>query len=362
MRRRLTAEAAGRKDMEGSNITIYTIAKEAGVSPATVSRVLNNSANVSTEKRQKIEHLIRKYNFNPSALARGLTEPRRKVIGLIVADVRNTFYADLYVNCEIAAAKKDYSIMLINSFGQVEMEKQALAKLMEQRVDGIIHLGGVADDVETNREYVKLLSKLPASMPYVTTGKFDGVDCYQVQIDAAKAMDLLMKHLAQNGNTRVAMVGGRINVVSTKIKYDRFLEKAGSYGFSLDPDYLENWGHYTIPGGQETMDALFEKFERSGKELPQAVIAINDSTAMGVCKSIQKHGLKIPQDISVVSYDNINLTEIAEPNITSIDYNFASFGQKLVDTVIESLDGKEPGRQRLIHPTLVVRGSSDYKR
>ena len=83
---------------------------------------------------------------------------------------------------------------------------------------------------------------------------------------------------------------------------------------------------------------------------------------MGVCKSIQKHGLKIPQDISVVSYDNINLTEIAEPNITSIDYNFASFGQKLVDTVIESLDGKEPGRKRLIHPTLVVRGSSDYKR
>ncbi|MBR1441695.1 MAG: LacI family DNA-binding transcriptional regulator [Lachnospiraceae bacterium] len=343
-------------------ITIYTIAKEAEVSPATVSRVLNNSANVSTEKRQKIEHLIRKYNFSPSALARGLTEPRRKVIGLIAADVRNPFYAELYVSCEIAAAKKDYSIMLINTFGKVEVEKQAFTKLMEQRVDGIIHLGGVADDEVTDHSYVKLLEKLPSSVPYVTTGKFDGIDCYQVQIDEAKALDLLMKHLSQNGKHRVALLGGRNNVVSTRIKYERFLEKGEAMGFSMDPDYLENWGYYTIPKGEETMDALFDKLKKKRKPLPEAVIGINDSTAIGACESITKHGLRIPEDISVVGYDNIYMTQIVEPNLTTVDYNFVSFGQKLVDTVIDSLDGKEPVRKRLVHPTLVVRRSSDSER
>ena len=140
------------------------------------------------------------------------------------------------------------------------------------------------------------------------------------------------------------------------------MEKGGAMGFSMDPDYLENWGYYTIPKGEEAMDALFDKLKKKRKPLPEAVIGINDSTAIGVCKSITKHGLRIPEDISVVSYDNIYMTQIVEPNLTTVDYNFLTFGQKLVDTVIESLDGKEPVRKRLIHPTLVVRESSDFNR
>ncbi|MCR5716108.1 MAG: LacI family transcriptional regulator [Lachnospiraceae bacterium] len=348
--------------MEHKNVTIYDIAREAGVSPATVSRVLNSSANVSSDKRQKIEQLMRKYNFNPNALARGLTETRRKVIGLLAADVRNTFYADLYVNCEIAAAARGYSIMLMNTFGRLDLEKQALTKLMEQRVDGIIHLGGAADDVETDKSFVKLLKKLPPKMPYVTTGKFDGVDCYQVQIDAAEAIDLLMAHLAEYGNHRIALIGGRYNVVSSKAKYDQFIKSMDRYGFVDEEVYLENWGTYSIQGGEETMDALFEKCEQNGIPLPEAVIAINDSTAAGAIRSIYQHHLRIPQDIAIVSYDNIFLSEIMEPRLTSIDYDFAAFGEKLVDTVIEALDQDPAEKKRLVHPSLVVRGSSLCKR
>lgn len=201
------------KSVEGKNITIYDIAKEAGVSAATVSRVLTSNANVRPEKKERIQKLIEKYNFKPNAMARGLSDTRSKIIGIIAADVRNPFYAQVFVACEMAARKLGYTVLLCNSLGEREQELNQLGKLHEQRVDAVIQLGGRVDDLVSDAEYAKQVNKLLNAVPMVVTGKLDGTQCYQVQIDAVKTMDLLMEHLIRLGHREIALVEiGRAHV------------------------------------------------------------------------------------------------------------------------------------------------------
>ena len=124
------------------SITIYDIAKEAGVSPATVSRILTGSTTVSEEKRQKVQKLIEKYDFRPNAMARGLTVSSSKTIGMLVPDAQNPYYNSVFASCCNAAYEKGYSMLLLNTFSDPAREKGALAKLIEQRVDAVIISGG----------------------------------------------------------------------------------------------------------------------------------------------------------------------------------------------------------------------------
>ena len=131
----------------GKSITIYDIAEEAGVSASTVSRVLNGSASVRKEKKDRIQSIIDKYNFKPNALAKGLSDTATKTIGIIAADVRNPYYSALFVACEIAAEKAGYSVGLANSLGVKEREQSQLDLLLQQKVDAIIQMGGRVDDL-----------------------------------------------------------------------------------------------------------------------------------------------------------------------------------------------------------------------
>ena len=337
----------------GKTITIYDIAKEAGVSAATVSRVLTNSANVRREKREKINQLIEKYNFTPNAMARGLADTRSKVIGIIAADVRNPFYAEVFVACELAARMHGYTVLLCNSLGEAELEKQQLEKLMEQRVDALIQLGGRADDLVSDLEYVELVNSLPVKMPMVVTGKLDGTQCYQVQIDAMKSMDLLMDHLIGLGHREIALVGGYAKVLSTFEKIQRYKQILQRNHIPFRPEMVEEHGSYNAASAYVRMNRMLEE-----GNIPTAVIAINDFSAAGIAQSLTEHGYRIPQDISLVSYDNTYIADVLIPKLTSIDYNYENLGNKLVETAIGVLEGKAIPKLQMLEPTLVVRESS----
>ncbi|MCR5734792.1 MAG: LacI family transcriptional regulator [Lachnospiraceae bacterium] len=348
---------------EDRKVTIYRIAKEAGVSPATVSRVMTGNARVARDKRERVLSLIEKYNFTPSAVARGLSDTRSRIIGIIVADIRNTFYADLYVACELAAQREAYTLMMLNSFADIEIEKKQLNKLIEWRAEAIIQLGGAVDDLESKKDYVNLVNEIASEIPMVVTGKLDGTGCYRVQIDASEAMDMLLEHLYDYNNRRIALLGGRNDVESTNVKYKRFLQQKDKYGFIADDIYLHNWGGYSVEDGIKTMDELFLKLKLSGEPVPDAVLCINDNNAVGVIHSIKKHGYRIPEDISVVSYDNTDLARISDPAVTSVDYDYDALGQVLIKTVMDAINKKEPDRLTLLKPKgVVVRSSSDYRR
>jgi len=344
-------------------ITIYDIAKEAEVSPATVSRVLTGSANVKNEKKRRIMALIDKYNFKPSAVARGLSDTKNRIIGIIVADIRNSFYADMYVACENAASREGYSVMLFNSFASMDIEKTQMEKLAEWRADAIIQLGGAVDARKSSAEYARAVNEVAGNIPFVVSGKMDGTDCYRVSIDHARALEMIAAHLYEKGNRRIALVGGRPDVLSTYIKYQRFLELTEKYDFERGNLYTENWGGYGFNEGEKTIDEMFKRFRLAGVPVPEAIICINDTTAAGAIKRINAEGLRIPENISVVSYDNVELCEIIEPSLSSVAYDYETIGKIMVKTAIDAGKGKEVSHERLVEPAgLVVRRSSNFER
>jgi|ASRN01.1.fsa_nt_gi LacI family transcriptional regulator len=340
------------KLIEGKAITIYDIAKEAGVSPATVSRVLTNKTNVSQKKKDKVQALINKYDYRPNALARGLSDTKSKVIGIIAADIRNPFYAEVFVACEIAAKEAGYTVLLCNSFGLTELEEEQLDMLQQQKVDVIIQLGGRADDLISDQEYVEKVNSINKYIPMVVTGKLEGTQCYQVQIDAEKAAELVLEHLIGMGHKKIVLMGGRKTVVSTYAKYQEYKKILQKYSIDFHEDNVIE-GNYDYDTGYASMNQLIDK-----KNLPTAVVAINDFLAAGVIRSLHEHGYVIPDDISVVSYDNVYIANMLTPKLTSVDYNYEDFGKALVETAISIVEKKQKPLLQKVIPTLVIRESS----
>ena len=339
--------------MEKETISIYTIAKEAGVSPATVSRVLNGSARVSEEKRARVLALIEKYSFTPNALARGLSSVETKVIGLMVSDIRNPFYATMVVECEKAASEKGYLMMLCNSLGSNEMELTYLEKFNSQRVDAVIQIGGKVDELVSDTGYVQSVNKVASSMPVLITGKLDGADCYQVNIDEGQAMELLISFLIENGHRDIALLGGRDNVKSTVDKRLRYRQMLWKYGIPVREEYIIDGDSYDIESGSEAM----RQFMREDHPMPSVVIAINDFTAVGVVRTLREAGYRIPEEISVVSFDNTYIAETCMPRLTCVGYDYRMFGRLLVDTAVCAIHGEEPPRVQMVKSRLVIRDS-----
>mgnify|MGYP001484234527 CR=1 FL=1 len=339
--------------MKKDSINIYSIAKEAGVSTATVSRVLTKNARVSKDKKERVQALIDKYNFKPNALARKLSNTESKTIGILSSDIRNPFYASLFVECEKAANERGYSVLLCNSLGGNELEDSHLEGLFEQRVDAIIQTGGRVDELISDEEYVQHVNKIADFIPVIITGKLDGSECYQVDIDQGHAMEVLMEYLIKLGHREIALIGGKKDVKSTYDKQLRYLQLLRRHVIEFNKDWIIEGENYSIECGYECMNKLFD----SNKKLPTALIAINDFTAIGIMCSLREHGLEIPEDISVASFDNTFVSEIATPKLTTVGYDYKLFGETLIQVAIDAIHKKEPPRMQLIKSELVIRDS-----
>ncbi len=338
------------------NITIVDIAKEAGVSISTVSRVITGNAKVSSEKKEKIQEIIRKYDFQPNALARGLINTQTGLLGVLTADIRNPFYSTMFVSCEQAAVEMGYNLLLFNSFSDRIKEFELLDKLYRQRVDGIILIGGAVDDAVSDAEYAERINAINKKIPVVATGHLDGADCRRINIDETRAMEIVMERIARNeALNRISFIGGSSNVRTSLELHECFRRMHDKLGLKYNPSFELAEAGYNDEGGYKAMNSLLGgKYE---KEIPNVVIAINDFSAMGIVRSITEHGYKIPEDISVISFDDTYLCQIVEPKLTAVTYNYRSFGQKIVSTLINLIQKKSVPEETIITPALVERGS-----
>ena len=337
------------RPVDGKRITIYDIAREAGVSPSTVSRVLNNTVGMRKDKREMVQAIISKHNFRPNALARSLSETNRRTIGIIMPDVRNFYYANLFVACEQAARRRGYS----HSLSMLENELEQLTLMEEQRVTAIILVGGRVDDLSSNETFVEKVNQVANTIPVIITGKLDGTSCHQVRIDAIMAMEQTMEHLISLGHRDIAILGGYNSVASSFEKRQCYKQLLARHQIPYRSEFCDTFGGYDYETGYTWMNKLFSR-----DTIPTAVIGINDYATFGAMKSILEHGLHIPDDISVVGFDNINICDIMHPRLTSVGYNYDAFAEKLVDTAIaDTEDTSGPALQR-IASELVLRDST----
>lgn len=333
------------------DITIYDIAREAGVSPATVSRVITKNARVSEAKRQKVEALIAKYNFSPNALARGLSDTRSNTIGLLVADIRNPYYAEMAVEIELAAQRHGYSVLLCNALNQPALEDQMLESLYGHRVDAIVQAGCRVDDLHSDPQYVEHVNRIAKTIPFIASGHLDDGDCYIISTDHAESMRMVFSYLHGLGHTKIAMLGGKLHVKSTYDKWMQYMYLMGQLGLPVREEYLQS-GSYNAESGYHCMKRLMAL-----DDPPTAVIAINDYAAVGTLRAIEEQGLSVPGDFSVISHDNTFLSRMGSVQLTSVDYDYPMYAEKIVDAIMKLVAGESVPRKQLLVPTIVHRDS-----
>ncbi len=342
--------------MRKGEITIYSIAKEAEVSPATVSRVLTKSAPVSPEKRQRVEAVIAKHDYRPSAIARSLNDTKTHTIGIMVADIRNPYYAAMVVACEVEAQKRGYTVVLSSLLNDKELELQHLRKMHSQRVDAIIQLGSSTDDLMISNDFILEVKRISRTVPFVTTGFLPGIEnCYQISVDTEKSIQLVLDYLISLGHKRIALAGGRMDVAATNIMRQQFLYTAGRQGLEYYPEYIVD-SPYTVEGGY----SCFNELRRRSPKQPTAVVCINDFVAIGFCKAAHEAGLRIPDDLSLVGFDNTYLADFMSPSLTSVDYDYEHYGVVLTSVAIEAINGKNPPQHQKVTPRLIERKSCSF--
>lgn len=312
-------------------VTIYDVAREARVSMATVSRVVNGNQNVKAETKNKVNEVIKRLNYRPNAVARGLASKKTTTVGVIIPDISNVYYSQLARGLEDIATMYKYHSIISNSDNDPDKEKEIFNNLLSKQVDGIIFLGGTISD-----EMKDLINQ--SSVPVVvsgTNGKDDQVA--SVNIDFAQAAKEITHHLIDSGAKTFTLVGGDYSKKAqedvlaslTKVVKDNQLELNETINISGTEGYKEG----------------VEAFEQMKQNLPDAVLCVSDEQAIGIMHSAMDAGIKVPEELQIVSFNNTRLVEMVRPQLSSIIqplYDIGAVGMRLLTKYMNEEKIEEP--------------------
>jgi LacI family transcriptional regulator len=321
-------------------LSIKDIAKEAGVSVSTVSRVINGSGYVSKEARKNVTLVIERLNFNPSTIARSLVRKKSKVIGLIVPYIDSPFFASFVEGVETEARQKEYDIFLCHTHEDTETEKKYIKLLIERRVDGII-----ATPVGREGSYFKELIK---QIPIVfTVRSFEGIDIDSVTVDNIEESYKIVKYLIENGHKRIGIIKSTQEVITGRQRWKGVQKAFNEFNIVIDSSIIVE-SDYTASGGYKAAVEIL-----NNPKIPTAIYAPNHLTSAGMLKAIKEKGMKVPNDISIAAFDGFDDTYaediISSPGITANCHPSRQIGQEAVKLLYEKIIIRENGKT--IEPT-----------
>lgn len=334
------------------NITIYDIAKEAGVSAATVSRILTGSTSVRQEKRDRVMRLIDKYNFSPNAMARALTETRTKVIGMVLADTKNPYYSSVFTACGNEAYQRGYTTMLLNTSSKPEIEASALTKLREQRVDAIIICGGRIDLAEPDPEFMQLLQNTLRTTPIVVGSRSPMEKIHGVAVDHKGSVDQAVEYLIGLGHRDIGFIYAGWENYGTREKVERFRQVMAGAGLTVCEDWMIDVAGYDCGSGREGIERLMACSRR-----PTALLGLNDLLTAGMLQGVLDHGLRVPEDISLLGFDDTFITTITAPQLTAVHYDYDEYARMLIETAIAAMENEDCPQDQLVPTSLAVKKS-----
>ncbi|NLK75092.1 MAG: LacI family transcriptional regulator [Clostridiales bacterium] len=335
------------------NITIYDIAREAGVSASLVSRVISGNGSVSEKNRMKIQKLIDKYNFRPNAIARGLQKSRSRMIGFVLPHISTEYFSSTYYEFEKRASKAGYMTILCNGKSDPEVESKILRTLEETRVEAIIFMGGRADLIGVEDEYIDELRKVNKSIPcIVCSSRAEMFDCIGIHGDDYIGVNKLMAHLAQQGYKSLAILGGTDQSHPSKVKKQYFKEAAIRYGMEIRNEWIIG-NSFNPEDGAEAMKQLLKQ-----SHIPEVACCINDHVAVGAINVALDAGLVIPDDIAITGYDGVEASILSRPHITTVCPNYSEYGETIFQAMTALMEGREFEKLTLIEPEIIIRSSS----
>ncbi len=327
--------------------TIQEVAKKAGVSPTTVSHVINNSRFVADETRQRVEAAMEELHYRPNALARSLRRGQTHTLGLILPDNSNPFFAEIAHSIETAAFEQGYSVILCNTEDDLDKEDLYVDVLSNKQVDGMIF---VAAGNQTGSLHALLRHKLPV---VIVDRDLPEVDVDAVLTDNQQGGYLATQHLIALGHQRIGCIAGPSHLTPSAQRVTGYREALMEAGLAVD-DALIVRGDFHPESGCRAARALLDCHDA-----PTAIFACNDLMAVGVLRTVLELGRRVPDDLMIVGFDDIELASYTTPALTTVAQPKVEMGKQAVQMLIERMaDKNRPLQRKVLQPKLIIRGSA----
>jgi LacI family transcriptional regulator len=329
------------------SISIHEIAKLAGVSTATVSRVINNSDRVSPDTAQRVQQIIQQLNFVPDNRAIHLSQGKSQIYGIIIPDLTNPFFTETVKIFESLLFENEQELLVANTDFHGTRLQRSVRRMLLRRVDGVALL-------TSELEAAALESLVQNRIPVVTTDHYrTACGISDIAIDFADGIAQLVAHLKELGHRDLGFIGGTEGLVTSRVRRESFMDAVVKQGLSSRTEWISS-ANFTVQGGEEAMEHIL-----AAAEIPTAIVTANDLTAIGALRTARARGLNVPGDISIAGCDDISLADIVFPPLTTLRISRKEYARLLYEALREAgEDLTRPGKQFTLPISLVVRQST----
>ncbi|MGG4141539.1 LacI family DNA-binding transcriptional regulator [Paenibacillus algorifonticola] len=333
--------------------TIEDIAREAEVSISTVSRVINNSKAVSPKLKDRVNEVIQKYNFKPNALARGLVSKKTNTLGIIIPDISNIIFGSITKGINSVCEKMDYTLIVCESGGSQEKELELLEILSDKKIDGVLFAG-----VNVNPTVIAEMKNKEYPIVLVTREAINNEgNLHTVVHDNEGAVYDAVQFLIEHGHKKIAFISGsRDDYSSGQRRLDGFQRALRENNIHEKDSYIQ-YGNFSFDAGYHCMQTIYEENE----DLPTAVMISSDLMAIGALTFLKTTNLQIPEDISIMGFDDIDLASYFTPKLSTVRISYFDEGVKAAKTIFKLLANKNYPASIQYIPHKIIRRNSVMK-
>ncbi|HEX8722830.1 MAG TPA: LacI family DNA-binding transcriptional regulator [Pyrinomonadaceae bacterium] len=325
--------------------SIKDVAREAGVSTATVSHVINNTRFVSEEVRARVLGAVERCGYYPNAHARSLASGRSQTFGLVVSDIANPFFPELVKSIEAAAFERGFDVVLSNTNYEPDRTSHYVRRFIERKVAGVVVMTS-----ELDAALVEELASRDVSVVFLDLGK-PGVHMSNLTVNYEAGIEEAIQHLVSLGHSEIAFVGGPERLRSAARRLEAFRASMRRHLPGARVRFYR--GDFKLEGGRRAASEML-----AGRERPTAVLAANDLMALGVMVELRAAGLDIPRDVSVIGFDDIAFAAFAEPPLTTVCLPRVELGRRAVEALMMNIEHPERRGVQVNIPTYLITRAS----
>ncbi|MBT9332880.1 LacI family DNA-binding transcriptional regulator [Paracidobacterium acidisoli] len=327
-------------------MNIREVAQLAKVSTATVSRTINGSSKVTPETAERVRRAIEQLRFYPNTNARALGSGKSSLYGLIISDITNPFFPELVKSFEDIAVQHGQEVLVANTNYDPARMEICVSRMLQRKVDGVAIMTSEMDE-----KFIDEFNSRGIPLVFLDTGKPQKL-ISNIVIDYAAGVNAAVEHLIGFGHTSVGFISGPMSLASARIRRKAFVSSLKQKGVRLDPSMIEE-GNHRVDGGHDAMARLLSKRIR-----PTAVLASNDMTAIGALGAIHERGLRVPEDISLAGFDDIEISSFTQPSLTTVKLSRNDVAKVAFRSLYDINVNAGKGGEYRIQPLLVVRRST----
>jgi DNA-binding LacI/PurR family transcriptional regulator len=329
--------------------TISDVAKKADVSEATVSRVLNNTAVVNRETRKRVLDAIDELHYTPSFLAKGMRRKKTNTFGVIIPDFRNPYYSELLKSIEDEARIHEYIAIICTGEMNAERERAYIDYLLSRQVEGLMLCCYV--NIMENKSFIQEVAR---KVPIIVMDQpSDKLPVSAAYADGYKGFKVLLSYLIGKGHREIGMIRSLHRYPCSESRFVGYLDALKENGISLDPDLIEE-SEFTAAGGYDAAKKLIAKSK------PTAIVGVNDLIASGALKYILEEGFSVPDDIAIAGFDNIALSSLVSPQLTTVSIPVEKIAHEAINQLIKKIQNpRAKNRDIVIETALIIRQSTE---